>query len=120
MTEQKAKKKAWRIIKLILRALGLMVLAALIAFALVFKAPWRVITLLLIILAACTVLPRPARKWFWLSVGVIILVLILYVFLPDHSEWKPYRHNFETELKAFNNKYAIPDETNAAVVYNRL
>jgi heme/copper-type cytochrome/quinol oxidase subunit 4 len=56
MAEQKAKKKAWGIIKLILRAFGLMVLAALIAFALVFEAPWRVIALLLIILAACTVL----------------------------------------------------------------
>lgn len=97
-----------------------MSLAGMIMLALIFETPWRVITLLLIILAACTILPRPARKWSWLSGGVLILVLILYVFLPDRGEWKPYRHNFERELAALNDKYAISDEENAAVIYNGL
>lgn len=97
-----------------------MALVGLIVLALILEAPWRVITLLVIILAACTVLPSPARKWFWVSVGVLIVVLILRVFLPDRGEWKPYRHNFERELAALNDKYAIPDEINAAVIYNGL
>jgi hypothetical protein len=116
MDEQKAKKKKPGIYKRI----GLTLLAILIILALFFQAPWKAITLLLIILVACTVLPKPCRKWFWLSVGAVVLVLIIWVFLPERGQWKPYRHNFEPELKSFNDKYAVPDEQNAAAIYNEL
>ncbi|MHC4621979.1 MAG: hypothetical protein ACYTEQ_29925 [Planctomycetota bacterium] len=86
----------------------------------IFQAPWKVIALLLVFLLACTVLPRPFRKWFWLSVGIVVLVLAFWVFLPDRGDWQPYRHDFDKALVALNDEYAIPDEENAAAIYNEL
>jgi hypothetical protein len=98
---------------------GLTLLAILIILALLFHATWKVIALLLIVLAACTILPRPYRKWFWLSVAAVVLVLIIWVFLPEDNEgWRPY--TFDEELAALEAKYAIPDSENAAKIYNQL
>ncbi|MHC4070328.1 MAG: hypothetical protein ACYSR8_12280 [Planctomycetota bacterium] len=113
-------KKKLRTIGRILKWTGLLTISFLIFLVLIFQAPWKVIALLLIILAACTVLPKPYRKWFWLSVAAIILVLIIWVFLPDRGQWKPYRHNFEQGLKSLNDKYAVPDQQNAAAIYEGL
>ncbi|MHC4654483.1 MAG: hypothetical protein ACYS91_05620 [Planctomycetota bacterium] len=118
--EQQTEKKKPGIYKRIVKSIGLTLLTILIILALIFQAPWKVIALLLIVLAACTVLPKPYRKWFWLSTAAIVLVLIIWVFLPDRGQWKPYRHNFEQGLKSLNDKYAVPDERNAAIVYNKL
>lgn len=103
----------------VLKSIGLTSLAILIILALFFQAPWKVITLLLIVLAACTVLPKPYRKWFWLSVAAIVIVLIIWVFMPaDNEGWRPY--TFDEELAALEAKYAIPDSENAATIYNKL
>ncbi len=119
MTEQKAKKKKPGIYKRILKWIGLGLLVLLLIAALIFHAPWKVTILLLIILAACTVLPKPYRKWFWLSVAAVVLVLIIWVFLPEDNEgWQPY--TFDEELAALNAKYAVPDSENAATIYNAL
>ncbi len=72
MAEEKAEKKAG-IVKRIFKWVGLGILAVLILVGLIFEAPGKVVGLLLIILAACTVLPKPAIKWFWAVVGVGVL-----------------------------------------------
>ncbi|MCJ7779044.1 MAG: hypothetical protein MUP16_12120, partial [Sedimentisphaerales bacterium] len=114
----KEKKKS-RIIRRIFKWLGLTLLAILLILSLVFQAPWKIITLLAIILLACTILPKRIRKWFWLSVGAIVVILIIWVFLSDEDgDWRPY--TFDEELTALQAKYAIPDEENAAVIYNQL
>jgi len=119
MAEEKTKKKKLGIVRRILKWIGLGLLTLLLIAALIFQAPWKVITLLIIILLACTALPRPARKWFWLSTAVVIIALIIWVFLPDDNEgWRPY--TFDEELAALEDKYAIPDEENAATIYNKL
>jgi len=98
----------WRIFKWF----GLIVLSVLIILGLILEAPWEVITLLLIVLAACRILPKPAIKWFWLTVGVIVIGLIIWVFL--------HKYSFDRELAAIEAKRAIPPEENAAVIYNEL
>lgn len=120
MAETKAEKKKPGIVRRILKWFGLGLLSVLIILGLIFQAPWKVIALLLIILAACTQLPRPARKWFWLSAAAVIIALIIWVFLPDWGEWTPYKYNFDKELADINDKYAIPDEQNAATIYKTL
>ncbi len=116
---QGPREKKRRLIKRIFKCLGLGLLVLLIIAALIFQAPWKIITLLLIILAACTILPKPARKWFWLSVAAIVVVLIIWIFLPEDDEgWRPY--TFDEELAALQARYAIPDEENAALMYDRL
>jgi len=119
VAEEKAKQKKLRTIRRILKWSGLLAISFLIILALIFQAPWKVIALLLIVLAACTVLPKPYRKWFWLSVAAIVLVLIIWVFLPEDNEgWRPY--TFDEELAALEAKYTIPDSENAATIYNQL
>jgi hypothetical protein len=119
MAEEKEEKKKPGIVRRIFKWFGLGLLTVLIIFGLIFQAPWKVTTLLVIILAACTVLPKPARKWFWLTVGVVVIVLIIWVFLPEDNEgWRPY--TFDEELAALQAKYAVLDEENAAIIYNRL
>jgi hypothetical protein len=112
-------KKKTAIVKRIFGWIWLGLLTLLILAALVYDAPWKVLALLLIILAACTALPRPARKWFWLSVAPGVVALIIWVFLPeDNGDWQPY--TFDQELAALKAKYAVPDSENAAIAYNKL
>jgi len=122
MTAEQNQKNARQRLRLIIRIfkwIGLIVLVLLIILGLIFEAPWKVITLFLIILTACTILPKPARKYFWLSVGTVVIALIIWVFLPDDNEgWRPY--TFDGELAALEAKYAIPDEENATLIYDEL
>ncbi len=117
MADEEKKKPG--IIRKILSRIGLTFLAFLIIAGLFFQIPWKITALLLIILAACTILPVRFRKWFWASAGVIILVLIIWVFLPeDNSGWQPYK--FKEEFTQLNEKYAVPENENAATIYNKL
>lgn len=117
--EQQQKKKP-RTMKPIFKWIGLGLLSLLIIAATFFHAPWKVITLLLIILAACTALPKPARKWFWLTTAVVVMALIIWILLPDSDsdEWKPY--TFDEELGVLEAEYTVPDPENAATIYDAL
>ena len=116
--ESQEKKKPGRC-KRIFKWIGLGLLVLLLLAAIIFQAPWKVITLLVIILAACTALPKPARKWFWLSAGVVVIALIIWIFLPNDNEgWQPY--TFDEELATLEAKYAMSDSQNAAIIYNQL
>src|SRR4030042_2766636 len=115
----KEEKKKHDRVKRILKYIGRSILVLFIILALVVEAPKKLVFLLLIILAAFTALPRPARKWFWLSVGAVVLLLIIWIFLPEDNEgWRPY--TFDEELAALEAKYAIPYEENAASAYDVL
>jgi len=73
----------------------------------------------LIVLLTLTVVPRVFRKWIWVAGGGVVVVLIVWVFLPDDDEdWRPY--TLDQEISAFYTKYAVPDELNAAVIYEKL
>ena len=112
-------KKKRRIIKQIFKWIWLGLLTSLILAALIYDAPWKVLVFLLIILAACTILPKPANKWFGLSVAGVVVVLIIWVFLPDEDgDWWPY--TFDEELATIKARYAVPDSENAAIAYNKL
>ncbi len=117
--KEKQNSKKWRFVKSIFKWLFIVLLALLLLAGLIFRAPWKVLALLAIFLMACTVLPKPARKWFWISIGVLVIALVVWIFLPeDDKGWRPY--TFDEELARLNAKYAVPDEDNAAVIYNKL
>jgi len=119
MAEESQEKKKSGILKRIFKWIGLGLLVLLLIAGIIFQAPLKVITLLVIILAACTVLPKPARKWFWLSAGVVVIALIIWVSLPEGDEgWRPY--TFDEEMATLEAKYAIPDEENAAFAYDEI
>jgi len=119
MAEEKQEKKRSGIIRRILKWIGLAVLSLLLILAILLQAPWKIITLLFVVLAACAILPKHLRKWFWLSAAAVIVVLIIWVFMPDDNEgWRPY--TFDEELAALEAQYAVPDEENAAILYNQL
>ena len=126
MTEDQATKKpapAKRSLKrffLCVKWLFVLILAVLLAGGIYFQAPWKVLTLFAIFLVALTILPKRLRKWFRLTTGCVFLILIIWIFLPDDDsgEWKPY--TFDDKLAAIEAKRAIPDEQNAAIIYDRL
>lgn len=55
----------------------------------------------------------------WLALGFLatIIVIIVWLFMPDSGNWRPY--NFDYELKDFEAKRAIPDAENAAIAYRK-
>ena len=111
--------KTQNTVKSVFRWLFVGLFAFLLIAAIIFQAPWKVIALLVVFLLACTALPGPLRKWFWLSVGAVVVALVVWVFLPDNNEgWRPY--TFDEEVAALEAKYAIPDSENAALIYNQL
>lgn len=119
MSERKREKKIRSIFRRIVRWISLGLLTILLILALVFQTPWKIITLLLIFLAACTVLAKRIWKWFWLGVGAVVIASIVWIFLPEDNEgWRPY--TFDEELAALEAKYAIPSEENASDLYNGL
>ena len=117
MAEGKAKKPG--LLRRIFWWLWVILLTALLVLGFVFAAPWKVITLIAIFLAAATILPRIYRKWFWLGVGIVVLAIIVWIFLPDDNKgWKPYQ--FDKEMAQLQARYAVPDSENAAILYNKI
>jgi hypothetical protein len=119
MPEDKPGKKKCGKVKRISNWIGLGLFCLLIIATVVLQAPWKVIVLLLAIAGNGTVVPKRIARWIWYSAAVLVIGLIVWVFLPSDNEgWRPY--TFDEELAALEAKYAIPDEQNAAVVYNQL
>jgi len=125
MTEQNNKTKSARIRRFvgwtfnIFRLLFIVLLALFMIICIYGQAPPKVLALMAIILATLTIIPRRARKWIWLTFAIIVLGLIIWVFLPeDDSDWRPY--TFDEELATLEAKRAIPDDQNAATIYNQL
>jgi hypothetical protein len=103
----------------ILHVVWATLLAILLAAGIFVQAPWKVIVLIAIFLAAATILPRRRRKWFWAGVGVVVLAVIVWIFLPSDNEgWRPY--TFDKELAELQARYAVPDSENAAIIYNQI
>ncbi len=89
------------------------------AAAIVLQFPWKVTAILFVFLTANTMLPRRAIKWFWLCVVGVVLAIAVWVMLPEpENQWQPY--TFDEEIAAFNAKYRVPTDANAAVLYERL
>ena len=56
----------------------------------------------------------------WLTLGFLatIAVIIIWLFMPDSGNWRPY--NFDYELKDLEAKRAVPDSENAAIAYQKI
>ncbi|MHC4425389.1 MAG: hypothetical protein ACYSYV_04735 [Planctomycetota bacterium] len=119
MTEQKQEKKISRIIRQTIKWIVLGLFTLLLILALIVQASWKIITLFAIVLLACTTMPRRLRKWIWLLGAAVLISLVAWVFLPDGNDiWQPY--TFDEELAGHEAKYAVAEEENAAIIYNRL
>jgi hypothetical protein len=56
----------------------------------------------------------------WLALGFLatIVGIVIWLFLPDSGNWRPY--NFDYELKDLEAKRAVPDAENAAIAYQKI
>jgi hypothetical protein len=114
-------KRFFRGATIFVKWLFVVLLIVLLGGGIYYHVPWKVLTLLAIILTAITILPKRYRKKSLAVAGCIFLVLVIWVFLPeDNSDWKPYSLVIDEEIAALDAKRVIPDEENAAVIYNQL
>jgi hypothetical protein len=56
----------------------------------------------------------------WLALGFLatIVGIVIWLFLPDSGNWRPY--TFDYELKDLEVKRAVPDAENAAIAYQKI
>lgn len=56
----------------------------------------------------------------WLALGFLacIIGIVVWLFLPDSGNWRPY--TFDYELKDLEAKRAVPDAENAAIAYQKI
>jgi len=125
MTEEKDTESSGRIRRFLndlfgaIRCIFIVLLVLLLIAGLYFKVPWKVTALIAIILATLTIVPKRARKWIWPTFAIIIITIVVWVFLPEENgDWRPY--TFDEELAAMEAKRAVPDDQNAATIYNKL
>jgi len=104
---------------LLIKRFFILLIILLLGLALYFQAPWKVSTLLAMILATCIVVPKHFRKWIWAGGAAVVIVLIIWIFLPEKvSDWQTY--DYEKELAKLESMPAIAPEDNAATIYNEL
>jgi hypothetical protein len=116
---RKQKVRPFRVIFQMFKWIFVVILSLIMLIGLYCQAPWKVLTILLIILYTITIMPKPYRKWVWLSAVVIVAGLVTWVFLSENNkDWQPYSP--AEELASFNAKRAVPSEDNAATIYNNL
>jgi len=105
-----------RIVVAILRWVWIVLFAVLVIASIVVHAPWKVLALCSIFLLGALAIPRRPRRYFWISVGAIVLAAGVWIFLPNDSQgWRPYA--FDVEMEAFLAKHRVPDAENAARIY---
>lgn len=105
----------WTILKWIGRA----VFAAFILTLIYFQAPIKVIAFFSIFLLAGIFLKKRHYQYFWFLVLFAVCCGAVWVFLPeDDNGWVPFA--FEKDIQALNDKYAVPDSENAALIYNEI
>jgi hypothetical protein len=119
MAEQKQEHKRIKAIRRIFKWLGAVLLAIVLVLLLIFQAPWKAVIPLALFLAVYVALSYQAQKWLWLAVSVVLITAIVWIFLPDGDEvWAPF--TLAEELAGHEAKYAIPENQNAAIIYDRL
>jgi hypothetical protein len=108
-----------RLIATIIRWLFAVLLITLLGYCLYYRAVWKINVILIILIAGLIALPRKLRKYFYAAIAAVVVCVAIWIFLPDDNEgWRPY--TFDKETAALNAKYYVPDEENAAVIYNQL
>ncbi|MCK5174063.1 MAG: hypothetical protein KAR47_11780, partial [Planctomycetes bacterium] len=120
MNQTNEKTKITSLLAAIVRWIFIAILSILLVAGLAFRAPWKVLALVAILLAVATIVPKPARKYIWLAFAAVVIAIIIWAFVPetDTGEWKPY--TFDKELATLEAKRAIPDSENAATIYYEL
>lgn len=117
--DEKKDSKGFTVIKQIVTQIWKIILLLFFFACIILQAPLKLLIPLTVFLLAVIILPARFGKWVGAAVGIFILVLVLWIFLPEKGgDWKPF--TFDDELAKLESKRQIPDEENAAILYNRL
>jgi hypothetical protein len=109
-----------RVCAAFVRWVFIVVFAVILLGGLYFHAPWKVLVLDAVLLGLLTIVPKPWRKYSWGLVGLAVIGVAVWIFLPekDSDNWKPY--TFDEELAVLEAQRAVTVEMDAAALYETL
>ena len=121
--QRRAKSTKRRLIRIFLsglRWLAVIVLSGMIIGGLYVQAPWKVVALAAVLLAGLTVIRGRLRVYFWLGVAAVATGVIGWILIPEKDDGQWQRWPLDEEIAAFNARFAVEPEDNAAVIYNEV
>ena len=112
-----APKKKRHIFRWIFNILCLLIVSLLFLVGIAVKPLYA---LWLIVLVGLWVAAFKRKLAGWLALGFLatIIGIMIWLFLPDSGNWRPY--NFDYELKDLEAKRTVPDAENAAIAYQKI
>ena len=114
------KRGFWGWTVIVIRCLFILLFTVILLGGLYFKAPWKILVLDAVLLALLTVVPKKKRKYGWITLGIAVLAVAVWVFIPekDTGDWRPY--TFDEELAVLEAERMVPLEADAAPLYEDL
>lgn len=119
-TKPQNKRGFWGWFVIGIRSLFILLFTVILLGGLYLKAPWKILVLDGLLLALLTVVPKPKRKYGWLTLAAAVLAVTVWIFIPekDTGDWRPY--TFDEELAVLEAERMVPPEADAAPLYEDL
>ena len=119
-TKPQNKRGFWGWFVIGIRSLFILLFMVVLLGGLYFKAPWKILVVDGLLLALLTVVPKPKRKYGWLTLAAAVLAVTVWIFIPekDTRDWRPY--TFDEELAVLEAERIVSPEDDAAPLYEDL
>jgi hypothetical protein len=119
-TKPQNKRGFWGWFVIGIRSLFILLFMVVLLGGLYFKAAWKILVVDGLLLALLTVVPKPKRKYGWLTLAAAVLAVTVWIFIPekDTRDWRPY--TFDEELAVLEAERIVSPEDDAAPLYEDL
>ena len=103
-----------------LRWVCVVVFSILFFVGLFLQLPWKMLVCLVIIPIVGIFVPKKIQPWLWGALTVILLVVWIWVRLPETNDqrWRPYR--FDSEIVEIRSNWLTDIRENASAEYSKL
>ncbi len=110
----------WSVCAAFVRWVFVVLLLLRLAWGFYCQTSWKEITIYVLLLGLLTVVSKSWRKYGWGLVGLAIIGVAIWIFLPARDTGNWHTFIYDAEIKAINEKYGVAEDENAAVYYTQL